>query len=166
MKRLLSIVCLALLGACTTVAPGTPTSTTASAASTPAVALTPAQVAAQKLSALAMKVNQQCTVAKPFLASMVSIQTDPNALAIATQLNTSAGQICTLASGYLAAGALGVAVPAFTLAGVQGFVDNNVPQLLTLVKASSKLSADQKTAAELAITGAQTILSIAVANAQ
>jgi hypothetical protein len=159
MKRFLLIACVALLGACTTVAPGTPTSTTAAT-------LTPAQVAAQKLLALATTVNKECKVATPFLASLVTIQTDANAVALATTVNTKAGQVCAVASAYVAAPSLGVAAPAFSLASVQDIVDNQVPPLLTLVKASTKLSADQKTAAELAITGAQLILAQAVANAQ
>jgi len=159
MKRFLSIVCLALLGACTTVAPGTPTSTTAA---TPTVVPT----AQQKLLYLATAVNKQCTVALPFLASMVTIQTDPAALKIATDANTYAIQICGAASGVVKAPA-GMALPtSFTLADVQTFVNTNIPQVLTLIKNASKLTPADKTGMELAVTGAQTVLAIAVANAQ
>jgi hypothetical protein len=120
----------------------------------------------QKLMNLAASVNKQCTVALPFLATMVQVQTDPNALTIATDLDTAAVKVCGLASGYVSASILGTAAPAFSLTDVQTFVNSNVPQLITLVQSTPKLTAAQKTAAELGITGAQTILAIAVANAQ
>lgn len=121
---------------------------------------------AQKLMNLATSVNKQCTVALPFLATMKQVQTDPNALTIATDLDTAAVKVCGLASGYVSASILGTAAPAFSLTDVQTFVNSNVPQLITLVQSTPKLTAAQKTAAELGITGAQTILAIAVANAQ
>jgi len=143
----------AMLAGCTTV--GTATSTTAAPLTTQ-----------QKLTSLAMSVNKQCTVALPFLATMKQVQTDPNALKIATDLDNAAVKVCGLASGYVAAPIVGTTAPAFSLADVQTFVNSNVPQLITLVQSSTKLTAAQKTAAELGITGAQTILAIAVANAQ
>lgn len=121
---------------------------------------------AQKLTNLATAVNKQCTAALPFLATMVQVQTDPNALKIATDLDSAAVKVCGLASGYVSASILGTAAPAFSITDVQTFVNSNVPQLITLVQSTPKLTAAQKTAAELGITGAQTILAIAVANAQ
>jgi hypothetical protein len=136
---------------------------TGSAPGTPAAAPLTAQ---QKLMNLATSVNKQCTVALPFLASMKQVQTDPNALTIATDLDNAGIKVCGLASGYVSASILGTAAPAFSLTDVQTFVNDNVPQLITLVQSTPKLTAAQKTAAELGITGAQTILAIAVANAQ
>jgi hypothetical protein len=121
---------------------------------------------AQKLMNLATSVNKQCTVALPFLATMKQVQTDPNALKIATDMDDAAVKVCGLASGYVTASIVGSAAPAFSLTDVQTFVNSNVPQLISLVQRTSKLTASQKTAAELGITGAQTILAIAVANAQ
>lgn len=145
---------LAMLAGCTTV--GTATSTTAAAPLT----------TQQKLTSLAMSVNKQCTVALPFLATMKQVQTDPGALKIATDLDGAAIKLCGVASAYVAAPIVGTTAPSFSLADVQTFVNSNVPQLITLVQSSTKLTAAQKTAAELGITGAQTILAIAVANAQ
>ncbi len=121
---------------------------------------------AQKLMNVAMAVNKQCTVALPFLATMVQVQTDANALKIATDLNNDAIKLCGVTASFVAAPITGAVAPAFSLIDVQTFVNSNVPQLITLVQSTSKLTASQKTAAELGITGAQTVLSIAVANAQ
>jgi hypothetical protein len=146
-------ICVAFAGCAAT---GTATTTAAAAPLTQA----------QKLMNLATSVNKQCTVALPFLATMKQVQTDPGALKIATDLDTAAVKVCGLASGYVSASILGAAAPAFSLTDVQTFVNSNVPQLITLVQSTPKLTAAQKTAAELGITGAQTILAIAVANAQ
>jgi uncharacterized protein YceK len=157
MKRLSMLLAaglVALVSGCAST--GTATTTTAAAPLTQA----------QKLMNLATSVNKQCTVALPFLATMKQVQTDPNALKIATDLDTAAVKVCGLASGYVSASILGTAAPAFSLTDVQTFVNSNVPQLITLVQSTPKLTAAQKTAAELGITGAQTILAIAVANAQ
>ncbi|MDB6082229.1 MAG: hypothetical protein JWN43_110 [Gammaproteobacteria bacterium] len=149
----IAAVCVSFAGCAT---PGTATSTTAAAPLT----------TQQKLTNLAMSVNKQCTVALPFLATMKQVQTDPNALKITTDLDDTAVKLCGVTAAYVAAPIVGVTAPAFSLADVQTFVNSNVPQLIALVQSSTKLTAAQKTAAELGITGAQTILAIAVANAQ
>jgi hypothetical protein len=149
----LAAVCVSFAGCAST---GTATSTTAVAPLTQA----------QKLTSLAMSVNKQCTVALPFLATMKQVQTDPGALKIATDLDDAAVKLCGVTAAYVAAPIVGTTAPAFSLADVQTFVNSNVPQLITLVQSSTKLTSSQKTAAELGITGAQTVLAIAVANAQ
>jgi hypothetical protein len=153
-----SLFIAALAAICVSFA-GCASTSTATTAATPLTQ-------AQKLMNLATSVNKQCTVALPFLATMKQVQTDPNALKIATDMDTAAVKVCGLASVYVSASILGSAAPAFSLTDVQTFVNSNVPQLISLVQSTPKLTASQKTAAELGITGAQTILAIAVANAQ
>lgn len=153
MQRLALVLLVFLLGACATAtAPGTTTTATAAPLT-----------AQQKLLALATTVDKQCTVALPFLASVVAMQTDSNAISTATDIDNAAIKVCGYATAYVAAPTVS---STFTLASVQTFVNAQVPPILTLVKNSTKLTSVEKTAAEIGVTGAQLIIAQAVANAQ
>ena len=157
MKRLALVVLVSLLGACATAtAPATGTAPTTTTTAAPLTAQ-------QKLLALAITVDKQCTVGLPFLASVVTMQTDASAISMATTIDNAAIKLCGYATAYVAAPTTSTT---FTLSSVQTFVNAQVPTILTLVKNSTKLTSVEKTAAEIGMTGAQLILAQAVANAQ
>ncbi len=134
------------------------------AASAAASAANPLQVQALKVKALAVTVNKYCSVGQPFFASIQSAITDQGALDVLAKVQAEAGKVCTV-SASIANPVLGIAPPTLDLATVQSFANAQVPKLLTLVK-NSDLNDTQKTAATLAISGAQAALLIAVVNAQ
>lgn len=153
MLRLALVILVSMLGACATAtAPATGTTITAAPLT-----------AQQKLLVLATTVDKQCTVALPFLASVVTMQTDANSISAATTIDNAAISVCGYATAYVADPSSSTT---FTLASVQTFVNAQVPTVLTLVKNSTKLTSVEKTTAEIGVTGAQLILAQAVANAQ
>lgn len=151
MKRLLTLVVFAvMLGGCAV--PATNTDGTA-------------KTAAQKLQTLADTVNKNCQIGQPFIKSMLAVQTDPGAVQIMTTIDGKATQICGIAA-TIANPPFGTTVtPTLDIAAIKDFANTEVPKLLTLV-VNSNLSQAQKTAAELAITGAQLALNQAAVNAQ
>jgi hypothetical protein len=165
-----ALVGVAMMAGCATVntsGPATAIATGSGAQATataPASTQTPAQAAAQKLAALAVTVDKNCTVGQPFLASMIVIETDPAAIAFLKDAQDRAGKVCTVAAA-IAHPVSGAPLPTLDLATVKAFADSQLPGLLTLVKTSS-LTEPQKTAANLAITGMQAALLLAVVNTQ
>lgn len=173
-RRILMIGALAvgaaMMAACATVTTGGPTTAVATGSGAQANATAPADskpaalTPAQKLAALAVTVDKDCTVGQPFINSMLILETDPNALKFLTGVQTQVGKICPVAAA-IAHPVNGSPVPTLDLATVKGFADSQIPDLLRYVK-GSRLSDDAKTAANLAITGLQAGLLLAVVNAQ
>lgn len=149
----------AMLAACGSAVQSAKTDTAPSSSAT--VSLTPAQ----KLHAAAVTIDKNCQVGQPFLKSLLAMQTDPGAVKLVTKISDDAGKICTVAATIAAPPSGTATLPTLDLAAVKTFADSQVPSLVALVTNSS-LPDDQKTAAKLAITGAQLALSLAVVNAQ
>jgi len=123
--------------------------------------VTPAETA-QLIANVQNVVSKQCTVIQPVLADMTILnQANASALADLSLASTDIGKICALAASPVASG---VSVT-LSLADVATAVNEGVPKLLTVIAASA-LPDPQRTAAELAITGAQAVISIALAKAQ
>jgi hypothetical protein len=125
---------------------------------TAAPASAPQSVAATaKAQALAQTIDRQCRIGLPFMQSLLVLQTDPGAVALVTKTQADAMKVCAVAA-TLANPPFGVTVlPTLDLAAINGFAAQRVPDLLLLVK-NSKLDDRDKTAASLAITGAQLVL--------
>jgi hypothetical protein len=148
---------VATLSGCATSA--APASGVVVAAPASAVLATPAA----KATALAATIDRNCQVGLPFLASLKAVQTDPAALALLDKVSGDADKVCAVAA-LVANPPLGT-TPALDLAAVKTFASAQIPSLLTLVR-TSKLDDNAKTAAVLAITGAQLALLNGVVGAQ
>jgi hypothetical protein len=125
---------------------------------------TSAATPTQKLQAAAVSIDKNCQVGVPFLKSLQAVQTDPGAINVMAKINDDAGKVCAVAA-LVAHPVAGLPVPTLDLASVKAFADSQIPTVLDYVVKSS-LTPGQKTAAELAITGAQAALNLAVVNAQ
>ena len=122
-----------------------------------------ASVPASQASAnLQKQVTKQCLVVQPFMSSMLAMQSQLSADAIAqlSQASADVSKVCAFADSA----ASGVAV-SFSLTDVQALANQSIPALIRIVDASP-LEQAQKTAAEIAITAAQVAISTAIAEAQ
>lgn len=131
---LLCVASVFILGACATTAPD-------------GTAMTPAQ----SVAAAQAQVAKQCTIVQPFLQSM---------LAMNSQLSADAMADLTKAQGYITAGCAYATNPATgpaSTADVITMVNQGFPMLIKVVDGSN-LSKDDKSTAELAITAAQLVL--------
>jgi hypothetical protein len=156
---------MAVASGCATYNTSGPVTSVASGNGQAVASQTPtAQTAAKKLTALAVTVDKDCTVGQPFLASLLTLQTDPAAIDLVKKAQDKAGEVCTVVAA-IAHPVSGATVPTLDLATVKAFADSQVPVLLDLVKKSG-MDDKAKTAAGLAITGMQAALLIAVVNAQ
>ncbi|KVN83484.1 hypothetical protein WJ68_16365 [Burkholderia ubonensis] len=144
--------------------PGLVAASSPSAASAPTSAASRLQSDALKLQALAVSISKYCSVGQPFLTSVQSAITDQGALDVLAQVQAEAGKVCTV-SAAVATHPLGGTPPTLDLAAVESFANTQVPKLLTLVK-NSNLTDSQKTAATLAISGAQAALLLAAVDAR
>ena len=147
MKRFLTLLAVGLitcaLTACATSTTGTGTS------------LTPAQ----RLQAVAVTIDSNCTVGTPVIQGLIAVQTDQSALDLLTKFQTDAGKVCAVAAS-IAHPVAGAALPTLDLVGIKTYLDAQTPSLLDLVKNSS-LDQSKKTAAALAITGATLAITMA-----
>jgi hypothetical protein len=159
-----SLFIAALAAVCVAFA-GCATSPAVAPSDTPAVQLTPEQIATQKVIVLATKVSKQCTVIQPFLLSLSAAQSQLSDQAITYVVTASkyTAQGCSAAVAYLASPS---GTGTLSLAEVSTMVNSGVPALIKAVDASSTMNKDEKAAAEIAITAAQLAISTALANAQ
>lgn len=160
---------VALASGCSTYASAGGGATAAVAASGASAAVaasdtTAVQTQAQKLSALAKKIDTDCQVGQPFVKSLLAMQTDQGAISVLATVQKDSDSLCDVASRIVNA-ADSANAPTLDLASVKSFLDSQVPSLISLITASN-LNSTQKTAANLAITGIQTGLTLALANAQ
>jgi hypothetical protein len=118
--------------------------------------------ASQAAANLQKQVVKQCAVVQPFMSSMLAMQSQLSADAIAqlSQASAGASKVCAFASNA----ASGVSV-SFSLADVQALANQSIPALIRIIDLSP-LDQAQKTAAEIAITAAQVAISTAIAEAQ
>lgn len=147
MERLIAIILLILLAACTTVN---------GVQQTPAQALASAQaqvVKACKIAPALLTSMQVTTAAQP--ASDAQAQT----LVVLATAQKDLGKVCLIASTPLPTGG-----SALTLTDVSDFANQHLPAVLALVNQSS-LSAQAKLDASIALGAVQSALLIAVANA-
>jgi hypothetical protein len=157
-------IAAAMTSACSTNLFNTGTAQAQASGAAPASA--PAAVsAADKVKAVAVTVDKNCQVGVPFLQSLLIMQTEQQAIDVVKKAQDTAGKVCGVAA-IIAHPVAGVPLPTLDLVTVKAFADAELPKLLTLVKGTDKLTKDQKTAAELVITGAQAALLVAVVNAQ
>lgn len=118
--------------------------------------------AVDALANLQKQVVRQCTVVQPFMSSMLAMQSQLSADAIAKLTDASAqvSKVCAFASTSPPN-----ATATFSLDDVQALVNQAIPQLIKIVD-TSPLDQSQKTAAEIAITAAQVALATTIAGAQ
>jgi hypothetical protein len=118
--------------------------------------------AADALANLQKQVVKQCAVVQPFMSSMLAMQSQLSADAIAQLSSASAAtsKVCAFASN-----AASGAPVTFSIADVQALANQAIPSLIRIIDLSP-LDQAQKTAAEIAITAAQVAISTAIASAQ
>jgi hypothetical protein len=118
--------------------------------------------ASDALANLQKQVVKQCAVVQPFMSSMLAMQSQLSADAIAqlSQASAATSKVCAFASNT----ADGAPVT-FSVADVQALATQAIPSLIRIIDLSP-LDQAQKTAAEIAITAAQVAISTAIASAQ
>lgn len=114
------------------------------------------------LASLQKQVVKQCAVVQPFMSSMLAMQSQLSADAIAqlTQASADVSKVCAFAST-----AASDAAVTFSIADVQALATQAIPSLIRIIDLSP-LDQAQKTAAEIAITAAQVAIATAIASAQ
>jgi hypothetical protein len=118
--------------------------------------------ASDALANLQKQVVKQCAVVQPMITSMLAMQSQLSADAIAqlSQASAATSKVCAFASN-----AASGAPVTFSVADVQALATQAIPSLVRIIDLSP-LDQAQKTAAEIAITAAQVAISTAIASAQ